>query len=132
MSMSDPIADLLTRIRNASRARHDNVSIPWTRTKESLCHVLVDEGYIRDVEVAGELITKAITVHLRYTAEGGPVIIGLRRVSKPGQRVYTGAAEAPSVRNGLGVSIVSTPVGLLPDREARRRKVGGEVLCEVW
>ncbi len=132
MSMSDPIADLLTRIRNASRARHQRTRIPWTRTKESLCRVLLDEGYIGDVEVSGEIPSKFITVTLSYTEDGEPVILGLRRVSKPGLRVYSGAAEAPKVRNGLGVSILSTPSGLLPDREARRRNVGGEILCEVW
>ncbi len=130
--MTDPIADLLTRIRNASRARSERAEIPWSRVKEELCHVLKAEGYLADVSVEGEIPRKSITVAMRYTESGDPVILGLRRVSKPGLRRYTGAAEAPEVRSGLGVSIISTPTGLLPDREARKRNVGGEVLCEVW
>ncbi len=132
MGMTDPIADMLTRIRNATLARHDKAEMPWSRVKEGIARVLLAEGYVRDVVVGGEGPRKTLTVLLRYTDDGMPAISGLRRVSRPGMRVYTPAAEAPVVRRGLGVSILSTPAGLLPDREARRRNVGGEVICEVW
>jgi small subunit ribosomal protein S8 len=132
MGMTDPIADLLTRVRNGQLARHEKVTLPWSRTKESLARVLVSEGYVRDVLVGGEADKPTLTVLLSYTAAGDPVITGVRRVSKPGLRVYTGAKEIPSVRNGFGVSVVSTPLGLMGNREARRRNVGGELLCEVW
>jgi small subunit ribosomal protein S8 len=132
MGMTDPIADLLTRVRNGQLARHEKVTLPWSRTKESLARVLVSEGYVRDVLVGGEADKPTLTVLLSYTAAGDPVITGVRRVSKPGLRVYTGAKEIPSVRNGFGVSVLSTPLGLMGNREARRRNVGGELLCEVW
>jgi len=132
MGMTDPIADLLTRVRNGQLARHEKVTLPWSRTKESLARVLAGEGYVRDVVVGGEADKRSLTVLLSYTAGGEPVITGVRRVSKPGLRVYTGAREIPSVRNGFGVSVLSTPLGLLATREARRRNVGGELLCEVW
>lgn len=132
MGMTDPIADLLTRVRNGQLARHEKVTLPWSRTKESLARVLVSEGYVRDVLVGGEADKPTLTVLLSYTAAGDPVITGVRRVSKPGLRVYTGAKEVPSVRNGFGVSVLSTPLGLMGNREARRRNVGGELLCEVW
>ena len=130
--MTDPIADLLTRIRNGCHARQDRADIPWSRVKEAICRVLVAEGYLEDVNVAGEGIDKRITVFLHYGDRGTPVIQGIRRLSRPGLRRYTGAGDIPSVRNGLGVCVVSTPEGLLADREARRRNVGGEILCEVW
>lgn len=130
--MTDPIADLLTRIRNGCHARRDNVLVPWSRMKESIAGVLKDEGYLRDFQVAGEGASKALTIYLRYSDSGQPAITGVRRVSRPGLRRYTSADKAPRVRSGLGVSVLSTPLGLMPDREARRRKVGGEVLCEVW
>ena len=132
MGMTDPIADLLTRVRNGQLARHEKVTLPWSRMKESLARVLASEGYVRDVVVGGEADKRTLTVLLSYTAAGDPVITGVRRVSKPGLRVYTSAKEIPSVRNGFGVSVLSTPLGLLATREARRRNVGGELLCEVW
>ncbi len=132
MGMTDPIADMLTRIRNAVRARHDKTVMPWSRFKESIARVLISEGYVRDLVVSGEGARKTLTVLLRYTDSGESVIIGIRRVSKPGLRVYSSASDAPAVRRGLGISILSTPEGLFPDREARKRNVGGEVLCEVW
>jgi small subunit ribosomal protein S8 len=132
MSMTDPVADLLTRIRNASKARHQKTDVPWSRLKEQIVRVLGEEGYVRDYVVSGEGPGKTLTVVMRYTAEGEPVITGIKRTSKPGLRVYASAAEAPVVRGGLGVSILSTPSGVVADREARRRNVGGEVLCEVW
>ena len=132
MGMTDPIADLLTRVRNGQLARHEKVTLPWSRTKESLARVLVSEGYVRDVLVGGEADKPTLTVLRSYTAAGDPVITGVRRVSKPGLRVYPGAKEIPSGRNGVGVSGLSTPLAVLGNREARRRNVGGELLCEVW
>lgn len=132
MGMTDPIADLLTRVRNGQLARHEKVTLPWSRMKENLARVLASEGYVRDVVVGGEADKRTLTILLSYTASGDPVITGVRRVSKPGLRVYTGAKEIPSVRNGFGVSVLSTPLGLMGNREARRRNVGGELLCEVW
>ena len=132
MSMTDPIADLLTRIRNGQLARHEKVTMPWSRMKESVARALSGEGYVRDVVVGGEAIKRTLTVLLAYTEAGDPVINGVRRVSKPGLRVYSSVRHIPSVRNGYGVSVLSTPAGLLADREARRRNVGGEVVCEVW
>jgi small subunit ribosomal protein S8 len=132
MSMTDPIADFLTRVRNGQLARHEKVVIPWSRAKEALARVLVGEGYLRDVVVGGEATKKTLTVLLSYTGAGDPVINGIRRVSKPGLRVYTGATKIPSVRNGFGISVLSTPQGVMGHREAVRRNVGGELLCEVW
>ena len=106
--------------------------MPWSRMKEQVVRVLQAEGYVRDLAVGGEGARKTLTVVLRYTDEGRPVITGIRRVSKPGLRVYTSSKDAPAVRGGLGVSILTTPVGILADRDARRRNVGGEVVCEVW
>ncbi|HEY8514956.1 MAG TPA: 30S ribosomal protein S8 [Candidatus Binatia bacterium] len=130
--MTDPIADLLTRIRNGSRARKDRVDVPWSKVKERLTAVLVEEGYLKDYTVVGEGPKKEIRIGLRYDAQRRPVITGLKRVSKPSLRVYVGADTAPRIRRGLGVSILSTPQGILPDRVARERNVGGEVLCAVW
>ncbi len=132
--MTDPIADLLTRIRNAARARHESVEMPSSRIKEKIARILVEEGYIQDVKKAkaragaGEILR----VHLKYDKNNQPVIAGLRRVSRPGRRVYVGVEEIPPVRGGLGVNILSTPRGILADREARRSKVGGELICSVW
>ena len=132
MGMTDPIADMLSRLRNATMARHEKADMPWSRVKERLAHVLQSEGYVREVVASGQGAEKTLTVLLRYSEAGQPAISGVRRISKPGMRVYSSADDAPVVRKGLGVSILSTPLGLLADREARRRKVGGEVLCEVW
>lgn len=130
--MTDPISDLLTRIRNGSRARKDRVDVPWSRIKERITAVLVDEGYLKDLAVVGEGPSKEIRIGLRYDGQRRPVITGIQRVSRPSLRVYVGAETAPRVRRGLGVNILSTPQGILPDRQARERKVGGEVLCAVW
>ena len=132
MSMTDPISDMLTRLRNGSQARHDKVEMPYSTIKEGLAKVLVAEGFVRDFAVSGSGADKKLSVILRYTDAGRSIIGGIRRVSRPGLRRYSSAADAPRVRNGLGVSILSTPLGLLPDREARKRNVGGEVLCEIW
>ena len=132
MTMTDPISDLLTRIRNASGIGRLTVEIPWSRIKEQICRVLVAEGFAAEVSVTGAGPARRISLVLGYTEAGEPVITGLRRVSRPSLRVYRPAAEAPTVRAGLGISIISTPEGLVVDREAKQRGVGGEVLCEVW
>jgi small subunit ribosomal protein S8 len=130
--MTDPIADMLTRIRNGAKARHEQVQMPWSRVKEGVGRVLCEQGYLRDVSVSGEVPKRTLTVRLRYTDAGDSAITGIKRISKPGMRVYSSSSEVPLVRSGLGVAVVSTPVGLLADRDARKRNVGGEILCEVW
>jgi len=130
MSMQDPVSDLLTRIRNAQRASHAEVSMPSSRTKQAICKVLQDEGYIEsfDVEASAK---PTLNVQLRYH-NGAPVIEEIARVSRPGLRVYKACDELPKVRGGLGVAIVSTSKGLLTDRAARAAGIGGEVLCTVF
>lgn len=134
MGMTDPIADMLTRIRNACHARHADVEIPWSRIKESIAELLVEEGYVQEVrrvkvkDRAGELLR----VQLKFDRENKPIITSLRRVSRPGRRIYVGSNEIPAVRRGLGINILSTPKGILVDREAQKAKVGGELLCSVW
>ena len=130
--MTDPIADMLTRIRNANLALKPQVGVPASKLKEEIAKILVSEGYVERYEVAGEGATRTINVTLRYAEGRARVLTGLRRVSRPGLRVYKDAKHLPSVQGGLGVAIVSTSQGLLPDREARRRRLGGEILCEVW
>jgi small subunit ribosomal protein S8 len=133
MSMTDPIADLLTRIRNAHVAKHDRLDVPASKLKLEVCRLLQAQGFIADygpLEAEGE--HARIRIVLRYTTDGSPVIRHLQRVSRPGRRVYRSADDIPTVLNGLGVGIVSTPLGLLTDSEARERRVGGEILCEVW
>lgn len=130
MSMQDPIADLLTRIRNAQSAGHATVSLPGSKLKKAICAVLRDEGYIDGFRVDGE-VKPSMTVSLRYH-QGQPVIAELRRVSRPGLRIYKPSAELPKVRDGLGVAVVSTNRGVMTDRAARRAGVGGEVLCTVF
>ena len=130
MSMQDPIADLLTRIRNAQRARHESVSVPSSTLKVAVCKVLREEGYIGDYEVAdGAKPTLAIS--LRYV-DGEPVIADIDRVSRPGLRIYKPCDDLPEVRGGLGIAVVSTNLGVMTDRAARRAGVGGEVLCTVF
>ena len=128
--MQDPIADLLTRIRNAQSARHDAVTMPSSRLKKAICRVLEDEGYIGGFRVDGDKKPE-LTVALRYF-EGEPVIAELSRVSRPGLRIYKGAGDLPEVRGGLGVAIISTNQGVMADRAARRQRLGGEVLCTVF
>ena len=130
--MTDPIADLLTRIRNGNLARKERVDIPWSKMKERIADVLVREGFLADKVIVGEGIEKQIRVGLKYDAARRPVITGIRRVSRPSLRVYVGAKSAPRIRRGLGLALVSTPQGVLSDHEARARNVGGEVLCAVW
>ncbi|WKZ82172.1 MAG: 30S ribosomal protein S8 [Acidimicrobiia bacterium] len=132
MMMTDPVADMLTRIRNASQALHATVAMPASKLKEEIARILVAEGYVASYEVKGSGVRRTLELTLRYGADRKRVIEGLRRVSSPGSRIYVGADEIPRVNGGLGVAVVSTSQGLLPDREARRRRLGGEVLCEVW
>ncbi len=132
MAMTDPIADLLTRVRNGAHARKEFVDCPWSVLKERITRVLVAEGYVQDCSVMETGKKKDLRVWLRYDGEQRPVIAGLKRVSRPGRRVYVGARSMPSLRGGLGINIVSTPQGILVDREAVRRNVGGELLCAVW
>jgi small subunit ribosomal protein S8 len=130
--MTDPIADLLTRIRNATGARKASVDVPWSRQKEEIARVLVDEGYLGGVSVVEATPRNTLRIELRYDAQRRPVITGMRRVSRPSLRVYVGVKEIAAVRKGLGVNVLSTPKGILVDRNARRENVGGEVICTVW
>ncbi len=129
--LSDPISDLLCRLRNAARAQHTDVLIPHSRLKLSIAEVLKQEGYLTEVGVEGAAAKKQIRVKLRYSGKKS-VIEGLRRMSSPGRRVYAPADSIPKVRGGLGVVVVSTSSGVVTDREARRRNLGGELLCSVW
>jgi small subunit ribosomal protein S8 len=134
MTMTDPIADMLTRIRNGSVAAQDTVRMPSSKLKESLAAILRQEGYIADFRVSEDPSRpgRTLEIVMKYTPDRVPTISGLRRVSKPGLRVYTKADHVPRVLGGMGVAILSTNQGLLTDREARERKVGGEILCQVW
>jgi small subunit ribosomal protein S8 len=134
MTMTDPIADMLTRIRNANVAMHDEVRMPSSKLKESLAQLLLKEGYIESYDVADNLDRpgRMLTVTMKYSPERARVISGVKRISKPGLRVYIKADRVPRVLGGLGVAVLSTSQGLLTDREARQRRVGGEVLCYVW
>lgn len=132
MTTTDPIADMLTRIRNASNAMHDYVLVPGSKIKESIARILAEEGYIDAVEKLEEAGHPAIKIKLRYSTERERAISGIRRISKPGRRVYRGSTELPRVLGGLGVAIISTSQGLMTDKEARRANVGGEVLAYVW
>lgn len=134
MTMTDPIADMLTRLRNANVAMHDTVRMPSSKVKEALAAILVKEGYIEGFDVAEEPDRpgRQLTVRLKYSPDRERTISGLRRVSKPGLRVYSKAEKVPRVLGGLGVAVLSTSQGLMTDREARKRRVGGEVLCYVW
>ena len=130
--MTDPIADMLTRIRNGAGARKASVDVPWSRHKEAIARVLVEEGYLAEAAMVKEGQFPTLRLGLRYDQTRRSVISGIRRVSRPSLRIYVGSDEIPSVRRGLGVSILSTPKGILPDREARRQGVGGEVICQIW
>ncbi len=132
MSMTDPIADMLTRIRNATMVRHDRTDVPASKIKLEVAKILKQEGFIRTFKLLEEGPQGVLRVYLKYADDGEPAIHGLRRVSRPGRRVFRGAAELPRVRSGLGVAVVSTNRGVLTDEQARGLSVGGEVLCEVW
>ncbi len=132
MVMTDPIADFLTRIRNANMVFMDKVEIPASRTKKGLAEILKEEGFIKDVEYIEDGKQGVIRVYLKYGANREKVINGLKRISKPGLRVYVGKDELPKVLGGLGIAIISTSKGLMVDRKARKEGLGGEVLCYVW
>lgn len=129
---TDPIADMLTRIRNAVAVGHERVAMPSSKLKVNIARILVDEGFIDRYEVSENGHRSDLELILRYAERRRPVIEGLKRVSRPGHRVYAGAQELPRVQGGLGVAVVSTSQGLMPDREARKRRLGGEIVCEVW
>ena len=132
MQITDPVADMLTRIRNASSAKHDTVDVPASNLKKSIAQILLDEGYIKAFELVDNGNQGIIHITLKYQAKKQQVISGLRRVSKPGLRVYAGADEIPYVLKGLGIAIVSTSKGVMTDKKARQLHIGGEVLAFVW
>ncbi|RST71789.1 30S ribosomal protein S8 [Siminovitchia acidinfaciens] len=132
MVMTDPIADLLTRIRNANMVRHEKLEIPASKIKKDIAEILKQEGFIRDVEFIEDNKQGIIRIFLKYGANNERVITGLKRISKPGLRVYAKANEVPKVLNGLGIALVSTSQGVLSDKDARAKQVGGEVLAYVW
>jgi len=132
MSMSDPIADLLARVRNSLSARHEKTDVPSSRFKVELARILKDEGYIKNFKVMDDRGGSLLRLYLKYDETGNPVIHGLTRTSKPGRRLYRRKDELPEVLGGLGISIVSTSQGLLTGNDARRRGLGGEVVCTVW
>ena len=129
--MTDPIADMLTRIRNALTAKHEKVEVPGSNMKGAIANILLAEGYVKGVEFVDDGLSGKIVIDLKYT-EGKPVISGLKRVSKPGLRNYSGAEKMPKVLGGLGTAIVSTSKGIMTDKQAKAANVGGEVLCFVW
>jgi len=129
---ADPIADMLTRIRNANKLRYEEVAMPSSKIKEGIAKILVSEGFIAGYRIDENEGKKELVLTLKYSATGERVITGLKRISKPGLRVYAEADKIPSVLKGLGIAIVSTPNGLLTDRQARKQHVGGEILCYVW
>lgn len=132
MTMTDPIADMLTRIRNANMARHEKVEVPASKSKKEIARILKDEGFVRDVEFIDDNKQGIIRVFLKYGADNDPVISGLKRISKPGLRVYAKKNEVPRVLGGLGIAILSTSSGVLTDKQARQAQAGGEVLAYVW
>jgi small subunit ribosomal protein S8 len=132
MTVSDPIADMLTRVRNAIMARHDSVLVPTSRMKLAITRILKKEGFIADFEVLKGKPQKAIKIHLKYDDKNEPILSGLERVSKPGLRVYVGRDEIARVHGGLGMSIISTSQGVMTGQQAWRKGIGGELLCHVW
>ena len=132
MQITDPVADMLTRIRNANTAKHESVDVPASNLKKAIAQILLDEGYIKSFEIVEDGTHGIIRIQLKYLAGKEKVISGLRRVSKPGLRVYAGADELPRVLKGLGIAIISTSKGVMTDKKARANHVGGEVLAFVW
>ena len=132
MSMSDPIADMLTRTRNAVMARHDSVLMPASRMKAGIAKILKQEGFITDYEVIGAKAQRQLKIKLKYGEKSRPFITGLKRVSKPGLRVFVGRGEIPRVYGGMGIAIMSTSSGILPSHKAWQQNLGGEVVCYVW
>ncbi|MBO1264771.1 30S ribosomal protein S8 [Proteiniclasticum sp. SCR006] len=132
MVMTDPIADLLTRVRNANSARHEVVEVPSSKVKKAVANILLEEGYVKGIEEYNDGVVPMMRIALKYGASKERVITGLKRISKPGLRVYCKAEEVPKVLNGLGVAVISTSQGVLADREARKLGLGGEVICYIW
>ena len=132
MQITDPVADMLTRIRNANSAKHETVDVPASNLKKAIAQILLDEGYIKAFQITDEGVQGNIHITLKYVGKKEKVISGLRRVSKPGLRVYAGAEELPKVLKGLGIAIISTSKGVMTDKKARELHVGGEVLAFVW
>ena len=132
MTMTDPIADMLTRIRNANVVKHETVDVPASNMKKELSRIVLEEGFIRGYDVIEDGKQGIIRIQLKYGQTGERVISGLKRISKPGMRVYADKHEVPRVLNGLGISIISTSKGILTDKQARKENVGGEVICYVW
>ena len=132
MIMTDPIADMLTRIRNALQQKHETVSMPVSKEKKAIAEILKEEGYITDYKVEGEGVHKNLTITLKYTEDNKKIISGLRRISKPGLRVYAQVENLPRVLNGLGIAIISTSNGMMTDKNARKNHLGGEVIAYVW
>lgn len=132
MSLTDPIADMLTRVRNAGQVRQTHVVMPSSKIKADIARILKDEGFIRNYEIIQDGVQPTLRIWLKYTERKEPVISGLDRVSRPGRRVYSGRRELPRVMSGLGIAIVSTPLGVMTDEQARRRHVGGEIICRIW
>ena len=132
MQITDPIADLLTRIRNANAAKHETVTVPASNMKKAICQILLDEGYIKEMKVEDDGLQGNIVVTLKYGENKTRIIQGLKRISKPGLRIYAGVEDMPRVRKGLGTAIVSTSKGVMTDKQARKLGVGGEVLAYVW
>ena len=132
MHITDPIADMLTRIRNANSARHDTVDVPASNMKKSIAQILLDEGYIKSYQIVDDGTQGVIHITLKYLGKKQPALSGLKRVSKPGLRIYAGADELPKVLKGLGIAIVSTSKGVMTDKKARELHIGGEVLAFVW
>ena len=132
MVMTDPTADFLTRVRNANEARHETVGVPASNLKRDIANILKDEGFIRDVEYIEDNKQGVLKLTLKYGQEGERVITGIKRISKPGLRVYAGAQDVPKVLNGLGIAIVSTSEGVVTDKVARSKHIGGEVIAYVW
>lgn len=132
MSMSDPLADMLTRLRNAVMVKFDTVEMPSSNIKVSVAKVLKDEGFIQDYQVSNDGVQGTLKIDLKYGSKREPVIVGLKRISKPGLRKYVKADALSSVLNGMGIAIISTSNGIVTDKTARSRHIGGEILCEVW
>ncbi len=130
--VTDPIGDLLVRLKNGSQRRHETITVPASKLKRSILQILKNEGYVEAVEDGTQEGHPILKVQLRYVEEGQPMITGLQRISKPGRRVYVGSKDIDRVRNGIGMSILSTSKGIMTDQESRRNKLGGEVLCSVW
>ena len=132
MSMTDPIAGLLTRIRNGARARKEQVEVPWSRVKTRIVQLLIDEGFVKEYSVVEQAGHQIIRIWLKYDSQNRSAITEIRRVSRPSLRIYVGAKEIPPVRGGFGVNVLSTPAGLLSDRAARKQNVGGEILLSIY